>query len=332
MLSFARQASDLRVDQPGLPRAFRSRLLRACLSLWMLAAACPPAFSASLQVLIVTSGDSAPYAETAQHLASGIERNGLGRARTIGADALARADPSGADLVVALGVKATQAAAARNERIPVISTLIPRVSFEKIVRQYDNRRGGRHFSAAYLDQPMDRQLDLIRLVLPDKKRVGVVIGPESEDMLARLQTEVRAQGMELHAVRIGSEAELIPALEDLFGKTDVLLSLPDPLVFNAQTIPGLLLTSYHAGVPVIGFSPAYVRAGALAAVHSTPAQLARQVLEMLAPFAAGRGLPPPQYPRYFSVGANRHVAHSLGLKIDAEERLALRLQAGGAGP
>lgn len=332
MVSFARQASDLRVDRPALPRALRSRLLRACLSLWMLAAACPTAFSASLQVLIVTSGDSAPYAETARHLASGIERNGLGRARTIDADALARADPSGADLVVALGVKATQAAAARNERIPVISTLIPRVSFEKIVRQYDNRRGGRDFSAAYLDQPMDRQLDLIRLVLPDKKRVGVVIGPESEDMLARLQAEIRARGMELHAVRIGSEAELIPALEDLFGKTDVLLSLPDPLVFNAQTIPGLLLTSYHAGVPVIGFSPAYVRAGALAAVHSTPAQLARQVLEMLAPFAAGRGLPPPQYPRYFGVSANRHVAHSLGLKIDAEERLALRLEAGGAGP
>lgn len=294
--------------------------------------AAPPAFSAPIDVIVVVSGDSAPYTEMAEHLASGIERNGLGRARTIGSDALARSDPSGVDVVVAIGVKATQAAAERNWRIPVISTLIPRASFEKIAQQYKNRHGRQNFSAVYLNQPMDRQLELVRLILPGKKRVGVVIGPESEDMLARLQTEIRAQGMQLHAVRIGSEAELIPALEDLFDKTDVLLSLPDPLVFNAQTIQGILLTSYHAGVPVIGFSPAYVRAGALAAVYSTPAQLARQVLEMLTQFASGAGLPPPQHPRYFSVAANQHVAHSLGLAIDREERLALRLEAGGSGP
>ncbi len=111
--------------------------------------------------------------------------------------------------------------------------------------------------------------------------MGVILGPDSGDQLESLQAETRARGMQLHAEHVRSEAELLPALEDVLEQSDVLLSLPDSLLFNAKTIQSVLFTSYRSGDPVIGFSPAYVQAGALVAVHSTPTQLARQVMEML---------------------------------------------------
>ncbi len=332
MIGRGQQAPDSRAGLSRLARALRAGLFRICLLFWVLGSS--PVFPAPLNVTVVVSEDSAAYTEIADYIASGIAQNGAGKSRRIGADALARTDHAGTDVVVAVGLKATQAAAAMDLRVPVISTLIPKASFEKIARQYyEDKQARQYFSAVYLDQPVARQLDLVRLALPDKKRVGVILGPATESLLEVLQTESRARGMPLRAVRIGAEAELFPALNNLLDETDVLLSLPDPLVFSAQTIQSVLFTSYRFRIPVIGFSPAYVRAGALIAVHSSPAQLARQVTEMLQRFASGATpLPPPQYPRYFSVTVNRQVARSLGFTIGDEDKLAAQLEARGAAP
>jgi ABC-type uncharacterized transport system substrate-binding protein len=76
------------------------------------------------------------------------------------------------------------------------------------------------------------------------------------------------------------------------------------------------LTTYRARIPLVAFSPAYVKAGAVLAVYSTPAQVARRAVEMLRQWQSGRGLPSPQNPREFEVVVNERVAASLGLWID----------------
>ena len=318
------------VGWSGLWHGVPSRLLRIFLLLWAVTPRL--ALSAPFNASVVISDDSTPYVELADYLATELSRQGLGQSRTISLAALAQWDRTGTDVVVAVGLKATQAVAAMELRVPVISTLIPRFSFEKVARGYEDKQGSSSLSAVYLNQPVARQLDLIRVALPREKRIGVILGPESEDLLESLRAQTRARGMRLYATRINSEAELFPALEDVLSKVDVLLSLPDSLVLNAQTIQSVLFTSYRSRVPVIGFSPAYVRAGALVAVHSTPVQLARQVAEMLGQLASGATLPPSQYPKYFSVAANYRVARSLELRLEKEDELATRLGAGEIAP
>jgi ABC-type uncharacterized transport system substrate-binding protein len=75
-------------------------------------------------------------------------------------------------------------------------------------------------------------------------------------------------------------------------------------------------------VPLVAFSPAYVKAGAVLALYSTPAQVARRAAEMTRTWLAGRGLPPPQAPREFAVTANAKVAASLGLQLDEASLIA----------
>lgn len=310
---------------------WRACLLRA----WLLLgpAFSPTVFPAPLNVTVVVSDDSAPYMELAGGIASGLERNGAGRSHTIGLGALARLEHDNADVIVTVGSKATQAVAAMGLRVPVLSTLIPKAGFEEIARKRKDKPDPRYFSAVYIDQPIARQLDLIRAALPEKKQVGVVLGPESERLLETLQTETRSRGLGLHAVRIGAASELFSALQNVLSEADVLLSLPDPLVYNPQTIQSVLFTTYRYQGPVIGLSPAYVRAGALAAVYSTPVQLARQVSEILSRLSADAPLlPAPQYPVYFSVSVNHRVAHSLDLVLDKEETLAAKLGAPGPKP
>jgi ABC-type uncharacterized transport system substrate-binding protein len=81
-------------------------------------------------------------------------------------------------------------------------------------------------------------------------------------------------------------------------------------------------------VPVIGFSQAYVRAGALAAVHSTANQIGRQAGEWIAELAHTDNwqLGTPRYPRYYSVAVNTQVAQSLNLNVRNENVLLQQLQ------
>jgi putative ABC transport system substrate-binding protein len=296
--------------------AFRAALLALLL-------ACDPAFARSPNVAVILSSPAAPYVELADAIRADVERAG-GATRVVALTDVARIDSANTEVVVAVGLKASEAAAALDPQLPVINTLIPRASFERVAV----RRGERGtFTAVFLDQPVARQLDLIRLALPTHQRVGVILGPDSAGMLPALTAETGARGMTLHAVRVRDESELSATLPAVLGEIDVLLSLPDSVVFNSRTIQTILFSAYRRQIPVFGFSPAYVRAGALLAVHSTPAQLGRQVAEMLQRPVAQAALPPAQYPRYFSVDVNEHVARSLEIRLERAEVLETRLRA-----
>jgi putative tryptophan/tyrosine transport system substrate-binding protein len=102
--------------------------------------------------------------------------------------------------------------------------------------------------------------------------------------------------------------------------------VPDAAIYNRNNIANILLTSYRAQVPLFGFSPSYVKAGALAAVYSQPAQIAQQVAEIIQNLPANGPLPAPQSPRYFSVSVNSQVKLSLELTMDSEAQLLQKLK------
>ncbi|MDP1635285.1 MAG: hypothetical protein Q8L69_11470, partial [Gallionellaceae bacterium] len=58
----------------------------------------------------------------------------------------------------------------------------------------------------------------------------------------------------------------------------------------------------------------------------TPQQIARQAADLLRSALSSGRLPPPQPPREYQVSTNPHVARSLGLELDSEERLLQRLR------
>jgi putative ABC transport system substrate-binding protein len=115
----------------------------------------------------------------------------------------------------------------------------------------------------------------------------------------------------------------------LLDGADVVLALPDPAVYSKMHIYSFLLALYRKTIPVFGFSSAFVDAGALTAVFSTPEQIAQQTVELTAQWLndPGQAAPPPAYPRYYSVRVNRGVVKSLRLSVPDEQVLQEQLQA-----
>ncbi|EYC51994.1 hypothetical protein AZ34_13620 [Hylemonella gracilis str. Niagara R] len=241
---------------------------------------------------------------------------------------LSRAGQAAPRLHIALGVQACaqlarQKAAALNQNTLALCTLLPRQSFEYLMRE-TGRQAGPDFSALYLNQPLGRQLDLIRLALPRARRVGVLLGtsPDAGRTEAQLAELARERGLHLVSARVDAGDPLFPGLKQVLDESDVLLAMADPQIYNSHTIQNILLTSFRAKVPMQAFSPAYARAGALLALYTTPEQIGAQVAllarDALSELEGGpRGFGPPQHSPLFEVNVNAHVARSLGLQLDA---------------
>lgn len=313
------------------PALFSSRLsggwksrLRALLLGVAILLASPSAWSLG-HVALVLSEEGGAYAEVADKIRSALTQKmqGMPKFSVWNVEALAEKQRAtalqDADAVVAIGSAATEAAMAAIPPVPVLSVLVPRSTFDRMVSMR-GRGDFSRFSAIYLDQPIARQLQLVRVVLPNRLRLGVLAGAQSADSLAQLRAATRGSKFKLAVEQIEQQEEIVPALNRLLHDNDVLFSFPDSLIYNRYTVQDILLTTYRYRVPVIGFSPSYVKAGALAAVYSSPAQIGLQVAETLQPLlsAPGRGLPAPQFPKYFSVSVNYQVARSLRIEIEDE--------------
>jgi putative ABC transport system substrate-binding protein len=127
-----------------------------------------------------------------------------------------------------------------------------------------------------------------------------------------------------------TEERLITPLEQVLSEAELLLAVPDPLIFNRNTAQSLFLTSYRYRVPVLGYSRSLTRAGALLSLHSSPAQIGRQAAEWVNGAIQGTSvrLPQPAHPAYFSVSINEQVARSLGFSLPPEAELEKRLGGG----
>lgn len=275
-------------------------------------------------VLIVASERGGGYAETIEALTIELERGGLSRSSiaVIGSAEWATQTVVPTRLQIAIGSSAAQLLHDSDSKLAQLYTLLPRSSAERLLAA---RRPGRTVAALCLDQPLARQLDLLRLALPEQKNLAVLWGPASRGQQAELLNVATERGLRLLGAHVERGDALYPTLRQLLGEADVLLAIADPLIYNSSSIQNILLASFRARVPLIAFSPAYVKAGALMAIYSTPAQIGSQAGAMARSLLQGRTLAALQFPLQFNLQVNQHVAHSLGLHLD-ESALFVKLR------
>lgn len=217
-------------------------------------------------------------------------------------------------LVVAVGTQALKYASNLDERTPVIGVLVPKLSYETILSE--SKRQPNRFSAVYLDQPFTRQFSLIKAIFPNINSIGVLLGPVSQFQSNDLQSAAKKFNMNVEIKLIENATELHDGLEQVTSGKQLLLTIPDPLIYTRDTAQTILLTTYHRQAPVIGFSQSYAKSGAIAAVFSSPKQYASEVTNIIKTLQKDYvSLPPAQAAGQFSIEINRQVARSLNIRI-----------------
>ena len=228
------------------------------------------------------------------------------------------------DYIVTVGTQAMTDVLARPLKATLLATLLPKKAYQSILQKDALTK---KTTAVFIDQPAARNVDLIGIALPNKS-VGVLLSDSRTDLYQSLDRIRKKKDGKLILRSMAPDENLVDALEKVLRDSEVLLAFADPEVSNRNTAQHLLLTTYRRGIPMVAYSRAYVRAGALMAVYSTPEQYAQQAAEMLlASIRSGGVIPSPQYPKYFSVEINQNVAHSLGLNLPSRQEIENRLMA-----
>ncbi len=277
--------------------------------------AAAPAMAAEPTIVVVASERTSSYDEAIEALTVELARSGFSPSdiTVINAAELNNRTGTSAKVVITFGTAAAEAMNNTESRAPRILALLPRNSYEQIIA---GKKLQRNHTVVYLDQPISRQFDLLHLALPEAKRIGVIFGSVSRQLGPTLESAAAERGLHLTGATLEQGRPFYPLLQEVLGNSDLLLALADPLVFNANTIQNILLASFRARVPLLAFSPSYVKAGALLAIYSTPSQIGTQVGTLAQATLQGRTLPAPQYPNAFTVSVNQHVARSLGLMLN----------------
>ncbi|MBV2091531.1 MAG: hypothetical protein KUF72_11660 [Candidatus Thiodiazotropha sp. (ex Ctena orbiculata)] len=224
--------------------------------------------------------------------------------------------------IITLGTHAAIVSAKNIRDITIISALIPKNNV--MIQENLSTNPKQHF--LYLDQPAGHSLALIKALSSRFEDIGIVVDSKDQATVESLQNAATRLKLNLLIEQIFSNDQVGTAINTLLERIDIFLTTPDTNIHNKSTVSNILLSTYRKRVPLIGFSSAYVKAGALAAVYSSPEDIAYQVRDNIIAHFSSQQIPlEQQMGKYFSVLFNTDVARSLGFPIKSESKLKSRM-------
>ncbi|SFM26025.1 ABC transporter substrate-binding protein [Marinobacter zhejiangensis] len=236
-------------------------------------------------------------------------------------DAEAAVDPG--RLVITLGGSALAQAHQSSSWPPTLALMVTEDQFSRYAE-----RGETPISSVYYDAPLVRQALLGKLILPQASRVALLVQPGYETHYDELIRELQGYDLEARVFTVRDEESLIGTLSRALSYGDFLLAVPDPVIFNPQTIKHILLTAYRKNRVVVGPGRAFVRAGVLASTFPPLEAMARAAALQISHYHDTGELLPPSHPIEFDVEINQQVAHSLNIPVPDKDALidGLKLQ------
>ena len=226
------------------------------------------------------------------------------------------------DIIITLGTKAAELSNEIKKDAPLIHSYITEFQLNH------HGREGRHYSVL-LDQPFERYLRFIQLLLPVNK-VGIIKTENNKFSSRTIQRAEKSTGLKVDQYIFNPEDNPITRVRNILQTDDVLLSLPEPAIYNHQTLKGILLSSYRLNKPVVSYSPAHVKSGALAAIYISPVQIGEQIADTLNQLLSGSLEKQNQefYAQGFQIKINRQVAYSLQIALPSDQSIMQQLQSG----
>lgn len=231
------------------------------------------------------------------------------------------------DAVISAGIEASIAVSRNDIHTTIIMAMLPGQSYRKLSANGEISCLPRNCHVILLNQPIDRQLRLLKLALPDRKHIAVIGSENSRTLFNQLNQTAAKFGLTINSTIIPDASHLLAALNQTLPQSDVLMATPDPVIYNRNTARAILLTSFNDHIPLFAYSHSFVLAGATLGIYSTPEDIARHVANLLSRHSQLKKLPQVLYPKYFSVDVNRRAANALNIDIPDTKLLVQRLKA-----
>lgn len=176
---------------------------------------------------------------------------------------------SDASLVVAVGLKAALAA-----KLEIVDTPI---LYMMVLDPLKHHLTAANMTGVLLEIPTDRQLKVMRALLPTLRRIGMLYDPgKSASRFKEAEAQASVHDIQLRGFIVEHEKEVPQQLRILLSESEALWLIPDSTVLTDESIRFILESALAKHVPVIGFSSEFTRLGALLSLSISYNEVGRE--------------------------------------------------------
>lgn len=226
----------------------------------------------------------------------------------------------GVDLICAIATPTAQASynSAMNSEIPVVYTAVTDPVAAKLANDDGTPVG--NVTGTSDELPIKEQLEMIRKILPDAKKIGIMYTTSEVNSVSAIETYKELAGdygFEIVEKGITQTADISLAADELLGEVDCITNLTDNTVVNS--LATILDKANEKKIPVFGSEVEQVKIGCLAAEGIDYVALGKQTGQMAAKILKGeQKASEMNYEVISEPGfyANTEVAKNLGITID----------------
>jgi len=211
------------------------------------------------------------------------------------------------DVVIAVGAAATRAASQRYPERPIVFCMVIRP--ERIDLSP-------YAVGISMFVPIQDLIATLALISPNIRHLGVLHGPEHRAMIEEESARLTGFETRLIPVEINDDRDLPKLARKLVLQSDALWIVPGSLS-GPEAYQFLLRLSTEHRVPLIGDSPALVKAGAFMSITPDPTDIGRQAGRLAGYLLSGEGLPPePMFqPDMANLSLNLRTARAMNIEI-----------------
>ncbi len=176
---------------------------------------------------------------------------------------------SDASLVVAVGLKAALAV-----RLEIVDTPI---LYMMVLDPLKHHLTAANMTGVLLEIPTDRQLKIMRALLPTLRRIGMLYDPDkSASRFKDAEVQASVHNVQLRGFIVEHENDVPQQLRMLLSESEALWLIPDSTVLTDESIRFILESALANHVPVIGFSSEFTRLGALLSLSISYNEVGRE--------------------------------------------------------
>ncbi|RQV62598.1 ABC transporter substrate-binding protein [Burkholderia cenocepacia] len=190
------------------------------------------------------------------------------------------------DVIVAIATPAAQSVVAATKSVPVVYSGVTDPVAAQLVKGWGP--SGTNVTGVSDKLPLDRQVALIKRVVPNAKTVGMVYNPgeaNSVVVVKALKELLAKQGMTLKEAAAPRTVDIGPAAKSLIGKVDVIYTNTDNNVVSAYE--ALVKVANEAKIPLVAGDTDSVKRGGIAALGINYGDLGRQTGKVVARILKG---------------------------------------------
>ena len=220
--------------------------------------------------------------------------------------------------IISIGYKSAKVMAKHETKNNIIYTLIPDNESLRVSIPCQKTTCYKIF----INQPVSRYVQLFKNLFPKGKTLAFATTKDNTIKSQQVKKAAISNNLIFKNIRIPKNHNISRLFINNLNNNDVLLALPNPEIYNASHAKSIILSTYHANVPIIAYSKSFAKAGALISLYSSIDNIADKTANIVNTIITGGQLKQKEYyPDYFTIEINSAVARSLNINIDSENIL-----------